>query len=114
MITGEECVDIISLHRQGLSIRVIGARLGISRNTARAALRRVGPPIPQAADAKVMPFALSQLRDEPSIVVVPILNRPVSRPLLSHSTRRGTQPKMAASLKESRQPPCCGAHQVSI
>ena len=37
-------MDIVSLHRQGLSIRAISARLGVSRNTVRAALRREGPP----------------------------------------------------------------------
>ena len=40
----EEWVDIVSLHRQGLSIRAIARRLGVSRNTVRAALRRDGPP----------------------------------------------------------------------
>ncbi len=44
MIKLEEWVDIVSLHRQGLSIKAIARRLGISRNTVRSALRREGPP----------------------------------------------------------------------
>jgi len=38
----EEWVDIVSMHRQGLSIRAIARRLGVSRNTVWAALRRDG------------------------------------------------------------------------
>jgi transposase len=44
LITLEEWVDIISLHRQGLSIKAIARRLDISRNTVRLALRRKEPP----------------------------------------------------------------------
>lgn len=46
MITREEWVDVVSLHRQGLSIRAISARLAVTRNTVRAALRRDGHPSP--------------------------------------------------------------------
>ena len=60
MITREEWVDIISLHRQGLSIRAISARLGVSRNTVRAALRREGPPLRQA---RSLPSKLDPYRD---------------------------------------------------
>lgn len=45
MIKLEDWVDVISLHRQGLSIRAISRRLGISRNAVRRALRRGGPPV---------------------------------------------------------------------
>lgn len=41
----EEWVDVVALHRQGLSIRAIARRLGISRNAVRRALRRGGPPV---------------------------------------------------------------------
>jgi transposase len=44
LITLEEWVDIVSLHRQGLSIKAISRRLGVSRNTVRLALRRKEPP----------------------------------------------------------------------
>ena len=37
-------MDIVSLHRQGLSIKAIARRLDISRNTVRLALRRKEPP----------------------------------------------------------------------
>lgn len=45
MIKLEEWVDVVALHRQGLSIRAIARRLGISRNAVRRALRRGGPPV---------------------------------------------------------------------
>ena len=60
MITREEWVDIVSLHRQGLSIRAISARLSVSRNTVRAALRREGPPSRQA---RVLPSKLDPYKD---------------------------------------------------
>jgi transposase len=37
-------VEIIALHHQGLGIKAIARRLGISRNAVRRALRRNGPP----------------------------------------------------------------------
>ena len=60
MIRWEEWVDIVSLHRQGLSIRAISARLGVSRNTVRAALRRAGPPV---RAGRVLPSKLDPYRD---------------------------------------------------
>jgi transposase len=55
----EEWVDIVSLHRQGLSIRAISKRMGVSRNTVRAALRRGRPPVRAAQSrptSKLEPF----------------------------------------------------------
>jgi len=75
MITQKEWVDIVSLHRQGLSIRAISARLGVSRNTVRAALRREGPPIRQgrALPSKLDPYKdylLARLADYPELSAV--------------------------------------------
>lgn len=44
MISLEEWVDVVTLRKQGLSIRAISRRLGVSRNTVRRTLRRGGPP----------------------------------------------------------------------
>lgn len=44
MIRLEEWVDIIYLHRQGMSIRTIAKKLKTSRNTVRNAIRRGKPP----------------------------------------------------------------------
>lgn len=44
MISLEEWVDVVSLHRQGLGIKTIARQLGISRNAVRRALERGGPP----------------------------------------------------------------------
>ena len=79
MITREEWVDIISLHRQGLSIRAISARLGISRNTVRAALRRQGPPARQerALPSKLDPYKdylLARLADYPELSAAALLD----------------------------------------
>jgi len=54
----EEWVDIVSFHRQGLSIKAIARRLEISRNTVRSALRRGGPPAYNrpAAPSKLDPY----------------------------------------------------------
>jgi transposase len=54
----EEWVDVVALHRQGLSIKAISRRLGISRNTVRAALCREGPPVyaRPAKPSKLDPF----------------------------------------------------------
>ena len=49
MIRLGEWVDIISLSKQGLSIKAIARRTGVSRNTVRAALRRDGPGVTVAA-----------------------------------------------------------------
>jgi len=79
VITREEWVDIISLHRQGLSIRAISARLGISRNTVRAALRRQGPPARQerALPSKLDPYKdylLARLADYPELSAAALLD----------------------------------------
>jgi transposase len=71
----EEWVDIVSLHRQGLSIRAISRRLGVSRNTVRTALRRNGPPIraPQRRpSSKLEPYKdylLARLSEFPELSV---------------------------------------------
>lgn len=75
MITREEWVDIVSLHRQGISIRAISARLGVSRNTVRAALRREGPPLrrDRALPSKLDPYKdylLARLADYPELSAV--------------------------------------------
>jgi transposase len=75
VITREEWVDIVSLQRQGLSLRAISARLGVSRNTVRAALRREGPPSRQARTlpSKLDPYKdylLSRLADYPELSAV--------------------------------------------
>jgi len=44
VISLEEWVDIVSLHRQGWGIKKIARELGISRNAVRRALHRGGPP----------------------------------------------------------------------
>ncbi len=44
MIRLEEWVDIVSMHKAGVSISAIARELGISRNTVKATLRRDGPP----------------------------------------------------------------------
>jgi transposase len=41
----EEWVDIVALHRQGVSIKAIARMLGVSRNAVRRALKRGGPPV---------------------------------------------------------------------
>jgi len=73
LIRLEEWVDIVSLHRQGLSIRAISKRMGVSRNTVRAALRRQGPPVraPQRRPpSKLEPFKdylLARLAEFPEL-----------------------------------------------
>ena len=44
MLRLEEWVDVVSMHKAGISIKEIARQLGISRNTVRATLRRDGPP----------------------------------------------------------------------
>ena len=75
MITREEWVDIVSLQRQGLSIRAISARLGVSRNTVRGALRREGPPLRRGRSlpSKLDPYRdylLARLADYPELSAV--------------------------------------------
>ena len=57
----EEWVDIVALHRQGLSIKAISRQLGISRNAVRRALRRDGPPV--RAPQKRPPSKLEPYKD---------------------------------------------------
>jgi len=61
LIKPEEWVDIVSLHRQGLSIRAIARRLDVSRDTVRATLRRPGPPV--RAPQQRLPSNLDPYRD---------------------------------------------------
>lgn len=58
MLNVEDWAEVRRLHRaEGMSIKAIGRRLGLSRNTVRAALRRTTPPryerrpMPSAVDA---------------------------------------------------------------
>ena len=60
MIKLEEWVDIVSLHRQGLSIKAIARRLDISRNTVRLALRRKEPPAYRPAGGAVQARSVSR------------------------------------------------------
>jgi len=75
LIRLEEWVDIVSLHKQGLSIKAIARKTGLSRNTVRAALRRDGPPerAPQARPpSKLEPYKdylVSRLTDFPELSV---------------------------------------------
>lgn len=75
MIRLEEWVDIVSLHKQGLSIKAIARRTGLSRNTVRAALRRDGPPerVPQKRPpSKLEPYKdylVTRLTDFPELSV---------------------------------------------
>jgi len=59
LIRLEEWEDIVSLHKQGLSIKAIARKTGLSRSTVRAALRRDGPPerVPQTRPpSKLEPY----------------------------------------------------------
>lgn len=60
MLRLEGWVEIIALRLEGLSIRAIARRLGCSRNTVRAALRRDGPP---SYERKAMPSKLDPYKD---------------------------------------------------
>ena len=80
MIRLEEWVDIVSLHNQGLSIKAIARKFGLSRNTVRAALRRHGPPerAPQGRPpSKLEPYKdylVSRLTDFPELSVEALLD----------------------------------------
>jgi transposase len=72
LISMEEWVDIVALHRQGLSIKAICRQLGVGRNTVRRALRREGPPAYRrpAAPSKLDPYKdylLSRLAEFPEL-----------------------------------------------
>lgn len=60
MLRLEEWVDVVSMHKAGVPIKVIARELGISRNTVRATLKRDGPP---AYQRKPMPSKLDPHRD---------------------------------------------------
>ena len=75
MISLEEWVDVVSLHRQGLGIKTIARELDISRNAVRRALTRGGPPeYHRAARAsKLDPFKdylTTRLADFPSLPAI--------------------------------------------
>ncbi len=65
-------MDIVALHRQGLSIKAICRQLRVGRNTVRRALRREGPPAYRraAAPSKLDPYKdylLSRLAEFPEL-----------------------------------------------
>lgn len=72
MIRLEEWVDIVSMHKAGVSISAIARELGISRNTVKATLRRDGPPeyqrrqMPSKLDP-YKPYLLERLREFPEL-----------------------------------------------
>jgi transposase len=76
VISLEEWVDIVALHRQGLSIKAIARKLGISRNAVQRALRCDGPPTraPQRRPpSKIEPFKdylLARLAEFPELSTV--------------------------------------------
>ena len=83
MIKLEEWVDIVSLHRQGLSIKAIARRLEISRNTVRSALRRGGPPAynRSAAPSKLDPYKdylVARLTEFPELSAVALFEEIVA------------------------------------
>jgi transposase len=72
LISMEEWVDIVALHRQGLSIKAICRQLGVGRNTVRRALRREGPPqyVRAATPSKLDPYKdylLARLAEFPEL-----------------------------------------------
>jgi transposase len=75
VISLEEWVDVVSLHRQGLGIKTIARELDISRNAVRRALMRGGPPEYHRADrpSKLDPFKdylTTRLADFPSLPAI--------------------------------------------
>ena len=75
MISLEEWVDVVSLHRQGLGIKTIARELDISRNAVRRALMRGGPPEYHRAarPSKLDPFRdyiLARLADFPDLPAI--------------------------------------------
>ncbi|MDF1543335.1 MAG: helix-turn-helix domain-containing protein [Anaerosomatales bacterium] len=65
-------MDIVSMHKAGVSISAIARELGISRNTVKATLRRDGPPEyhrrqkPSKLDP-YKPYLLERLREFPEL-----------------------------------------------
>jgi len=79
VISLEEWVDVVSLHRQGLSIKGIARKLGISRNAVRRALRRGGPPKYERppAPSKLDPYKdylLARLSEFPELSAVSLMD----------------------------------------
>jgi transposase len=75
VISLEEGVDVVSLHRQGWGIKTIARELGISRNAVRRALMRGGPPAYRRAPrpSKLDPFKdylLTRLTDFPDLCAI--------------------------------------------
>ena len=74
MLRLEEWVDVVSMHKAGISISAIARELGISRNTVKATLRRDGPPEyhrrsrPSKLDAH-KDYLLERLREFPELSV---------------------------------------------
>lgn len=60
MLRLEEWVDVVSMHKAGVPIKVIARELGISKNTVKATLRRDGPP---EYRRRQMPSKLDPYRD---------------------------------------------------
>jgi len=78
LISMEEWVDIVALHRQGLSIKAICRQLGVGRNTVRRALRREGPPAYRrpALPSKLGPYKdylLARLSEFPELSAAALL-----------------------------------------
>lgn len=72
-------MDIVSLHRQGLSIKAIARQLGVGRNTVRRALHREGPPAYRrpASPGKLDPFKdylLARLTEFPELSAAALLD----------------------------------------
>jgi transposase len=125
LIKLEEWVDIVSLHRQGLSIKAISRRLGVSRNTVRLALRRPGPPLYQrpAVPSKLdlyKDYLLARLAEFPELSAVVLfeevkaLGYPGGLSILKEFTRpyrvRRKEPVVRFETPPGRQAQCDWAH----
>jgi transposase len=126
LIKLEEWVDIVSLHRQGLSIRAIARRLDVSRNTVRAALRRSGPPVrapQQRPPSKLEPYRdylLARLAEFPELSAealfeeIQALGYAGGRSILKEFTRpyriRRKEPVVRFETPPGRQAQCDWAH----
>jgi transposase len=126
LIKLEEWVDIVSLHRQGLSIRAIARRLDVSRNTVRAALRRLGPPVraqQQRPPSKLEPYRdylLARLAEFPELSAealfeeIRALGYAGGRSILKEFTRpyrvRRKEPIVRFETPPGRQAQCDWAH----
>lgn len=125
MIKLEEWVDIVSLHRQGFSIKAIARRLGISRNTVRLALRRKKPPayVRPATTSKLDPYKdylLARLAEFPELSAavlfeeVKALGYPGGLSILKEFTLpyrvRRKEPVVRFETPPGRQAQCDWAH----